>query len=170
MDSKLFFTDWNATANVCLTTVTAFVTLFLFLRVSGKRTLAKLNAFDFVVTVALGSVLAYMMLGLVPYVEGTLVLLLIILLQYAFAWFSRINSKMEHLINSVPTLLYYEGTFIERAMKAEAVTKEEIFSTVRSAGIEYFDEIRAVVMELNGQISIIKKTSGSGMHSLEDIR
>jgi uncharacterized membrane protein YcaP (DUF421 family) len=170
MDGKLFFSDWNRLVSICITTFTAFITLFLFLRIGGKRTLAKLNAFDFVVTVALGSVLAYMMLGLVPYVEGALVLLLIIGMQYVFAWMSRINKKMEELINSVPTLLYYDGHFIEQAMRAEALTKEEIFATVRSTGIEYFEEIRAVVMELNGQISIIKKTDGKGMHSLLDIK
>lgn len=169
MDDNLFFDNWDTIINVCITTVSAFVTLFLFIRISGKRTLAKLNAFDFVVTVALGSVLAYMMLGLVPLVEGVLVLLLIILLQYTFAWIARINKKMEHLINSVPTMLYYDGIFIEKAMREEAVTKEEIYSIIRSSGIEYLEEVRAVVMELNGQISIIRKAQGTGIRSLEDI-
>jgi len=92
--TTLFFDNWADLANVCLTTVSAFVTLFLFVRISGKRTLAKLNAFDFVVTIALGSVLAYMMLGLVPFVEGAIVLALIILLQYIFAWMARSSKKM----------------------------------------------------------------------------
>jgi len=56
----------------------------------------------------------------------------------------------------VPTLLYYDGIFIEEAMQAEAVTKEEIYSIIRSSGIEYLEQVRAVVMELNGQISILR--------------
>jgi uncharacterized membrane protein YcaP (DUF421 family) len=168
--TTLFFDNWADLANVCLTTVSAFVTLFLFVRISGKRTLAKLNAFDFVVTIALGSVLAYMMLGLVPFVEGAIVLALIILFQYIFAWMARSSKKMEHLINSVPTLLYYDGIFIEEAMQAEAVTKEEIYSIIRSSGIEYLEQVRAVVMELNGQISIIQKAQGTGLRSLEDMQ
>jgi uncharacterized membrane protein YcaP (DUF421 family) len=76
----IFFKDWKSIGHVVLATVIAFITLFFFLRISGKRTLAKLNAFDFVVTVALGSTLSYMMLAMVPLTEGAIVLFLIIIL------------------------------------------------------------------------------------------
>lgn len=97
---ELFFKDWKSLGHVALCTVISFIALFLFIRVSGKRTLAKLNAFDFVVSVALGSTLAYMMLAMVPVAEGGLVLALIIIMQYAFAWAAKSSKKMEVLINS----------------------------------------------------------------------
>jgi len=166
----IFFKDWKSIGHVVLATVIAFVTLFSFLRISGKRTLAKLNAFDFVVTVALGSTLSYMMLAMVPLVEGSIVLFLIIMLQYIFAWTARSSKKMERLINAVPSLIYYDGVFIEKTMAKEAITKGEIFSTIRKSGIDQIEDVKAVVMELNGQITVVKKSNRSGSSSLDDIR
>ena len=166
----IFFKDWKSIGHVVLATVIAFVTLFSFLRISGKRTLAKLNAFDFVVTVALGSTLSYMMLAMVPLVEGSIVLFLIIILQYIFAWTARSSKKMERLINAVPSLIYYDGVFIEKTMAKEAITKGEIFSTIRKSGIDQIEDVKAVVMELNGQITVVKKSNRSGRSSLDDIR
>jgi len=165
---EIFFKDWLSIGHVAVATVVAFITLFLFLRISGKRTLAQLNAFDFVVTVALGSTLSYMMLNLVPLLEGVVVLMLIIFMQYLFAWTARSSTNMEHLVNAVPQLLFYEGRFVEDAMKREALTEEEVYATVRHAGIDQIEHVKAVVMELNGQISVIKKTTGSGKSSLDE--
>ena len=53
----MLFQDWGGIVRTVVVGSLAYVTLVLFLRVSGKRTLAKLNAFDLVVTVALGSTL-----------------------------------------------------------------------------------------------------------------
>ncbi len=164
----LFFDNWQHLGHVAISTVIAFVVLFLFLRISGKRTLSKLNAFDFVVTVALGSTLAYMMLSLVPLLEGVTVLLLIILMQFVFAWMARSSQGMEKMVNSVPSLLFYDGIFMEKEMAKEAITEEEIHAAMRSSGIFHIDDVKAVVMELNGEISVIKKSSGNGKSTLDD--
>ena len=166
---ELFFKDWQSLWHVAIATVISFVILFLFLRISGKRTLAKLNAFDFVVTVALGSTLAYMMLAMVPLLEGTMVLLLIIAMQYIFAKTARASGKMQRLVNSVPTLLYYNGDFIAAAMAKEAVTKEEVYAAIRQSGHEKLSSIRAVVMELNGSLTVVIKSGEKGFSSLQDI-
>ncbi|AXB57653.1 DUF421 domain-containing protein [Flavobacterium fluviale] len=167
---EVFFKDWKSIGHVVLATIIAFITLFFFLRISGKRTLAKLNAFDFVVTVALGSTLSDMMLAMVPLIEGAIVLILIIGLQYIFAWTARMSKKMEKVLNAVPILLFYDGKFIEKAMTKEAVTKDELYSTIRESGIDQIDEVKAIVMELNGQITVVKKSDGTGKSSLDDIQ
>lgn len=166
---KLFFTDWKTMGHIAITTVISFLALFMFVRISGKRTLAKLNAFDFVVTVALGSTLAYMMLGLVPLAEGAEVLCLIIVMQYIFAWTARSSKKMERVINSVPRLLFYEGKFLKNAMAKEAITKDEIFAAIRSSGMENTHNIKAIVMEINGEITVIEKSAGLGVSALHGI-
>ncbi|GGG59672.1 DUF421 domain-containing protein [Epilithonimonas arachidiradicis] len=166
----LLFDNWEKIGQVALMTVTSFVILFLFIRISGKRTLAKFNAFDFVVTVALGSTLSYMMLAMVPLLEGVLVLLLIIALQYFFAKLASTSDRMEHLINSSPRLLFYKGHYIKENMSKEAITVDEIYAVVRQSGIEKLDDVLAVVIELNGEISVIKKSNISGgTSSLKDL-
>lgn len=153
---NIFFESWTKVGHVALLTVISFVTLFLFIRISGKRTLAKFNAFDFVVTVTLGSVLAYMMLAQVSLTEGVVVLFLIISMQLLFAKLSRKSKVMEKLLNSSPKLLFYKGIYLESSMEKESVSKEEILASIRQKGIENIDEILAVVIEANGDLSVVK--------------
>lgn len=132
--------------------------------------MAKFNAFDFVLTVAMGSTLAYMMLAMVPLAEGAMVLFLIIALQYLFAKLDSTSDKMELLINSSPRLFFCKGKYLKDNMNTEAITVYEINAVMRQEGIERLDDVLAVVIELNGEISIIKKSdTPGGKSSLEDL-
>ena len=88
----------------------AYVALVLFIRISGKRTLTKLNAFDLVVTVALGSTLATVLLNdSVALAEGVLAMALLIFLQFVITWLSVRSPWFESLVKSEPTLLLHRG-------------------------------------------------------------
>lgn len=76
---------------------------------------------------------------------------------------------MEKLINAEPSLIFYDGKFIEKTMAKEALTKGEIFSTIRNSGIDKIEEVKAIVMELNGQITVVRKSNSKGSSSLDDI-
>jgi hypothetical protein len=83
----MWFDAWRELVRVLLVGAVAYVFLVVLLRVSGKRTLAKLNAFDLVVTVALGSTLATILLSAdVSWSEGVLALVLLVALQFVVAW------------------------------------------------------------------------------------
>jgi uncharacterized membrane protein YcaP (DUF421 family) len=85
----MLFQSWTGLGRVLLVGTLAYAALVLLLRISGKRTLSKLNAFDLVVTVALGSTLATVLLSKsVALAEGVLALCLLVSLQYAIAWLS----------------------------------------------------------------------------------
>lgn len=151
-------------------TVISFIFLFVSIRISGKRTLAKFNAFDFIVTVALGSTLTYMMLAQVAYVEGAVVLMLIIGLQYLFAKLARTSDTMEGLLNASPTLLFYKGKYIRENMKREVVTREEVYGAIRKEGVARISDVLAVVIEPNGELSVIVKSGiPEGASSLDDL-
>ena len=86
------------------------VLLLLLLRVSGKRTLTKMNAFDLVVTVALGSTLATVLLTKsVALAEGLTAFVLLIFLQFVLTWLSVRSRAVSRLVKSEPTLLVYQG-------------------------------------------------------------
>src|SRR5690554_5806016 len=89
MDSTNFFEDWSGLIRVIVVGTLAYATLVISLRVSGKRTLSKMNAFDLVVTVALGSTLATVILSKdVALAEGIAAFVLLIGLQYIVTWSS----------------------------------------------------------------------------------
>ena len=87
MSFMTFFDSWTSLGQTALHPLMAYAALILFLRTSGQRTLAKLNAFDLVVTVALGSTLASIVTSdRLPLANGVLALAMLIALQYVVAW------------------------------------------------------------------------------------
>lgn len=136
--------------------VLAYSGLVLLLRISGKRTLSKMNAFDFVVTVALGSTLATVLLSSnVALAEGLLAFALLVFLQFAVTWLAVRSSTFRRLIKNEPKLLFYDGKFLQGAMRAERVTKEEVEAAVRQQGLASLDEVGAAVLETDGSVTVV---------------
>lgn len=154
---NMLFQGWPGIARTLFVGTLAYVTLVLFLRISGKRTLSKLNAFDLVVTVALGSTLSAILLQeSIALAEGATALGLLILLQYLVTFASVRSNSVAKLIRSEPTLLVRSGSFCRDAMMRQRITEDEIMSAVRSNGSQGLDEVEAVVLESDGTLSIIK--------------
>lgn len=63
MEAGMFFENWSQILKILLTGAFAYIAIIIVLRLSGKRTLSQMNAFDFIITVALGSTLATAMLS-----------------------------------------------------------------------------------------------------------
>lgn len=113
----------------------AYASLIAFLRISGKRTLAKLNAFDLVVTVALGSTLSAILLQeSVALAEGVTALGLLILLQFAVTSASVRWPLLARMVRSEPTLLVHRGTLLKGPMRPQRVTRGEVEGAVRQGG------------------------------------
>ena len=124
---QVFFSDWSSTGRVVAVGVLAYAVLILVLRISGKRTLAKMNAFDLVVTVALGSALSSTLLSrTVPLVDGAVALSLLIALQFGVAWASLRARWFRKLVKSDPALLMRDGVFLDAVMRHERVDRDDV--------------------------------------------
>ena len=167
----MFFDSWYGLLRVLVVGILAYTALVLLLRVSGKRTLAKLNAFDLIVTVALGSTLATVLLSKsVALVEGLAAFVLLAGLQYLVAWLSVRSSRFSDLVKSEPTLLLHRGRFLDGALRAQRVTRAEILAALRSSGAAEPGRVAAVVLETDGSLSVIPdggQAGGGG--TLEDV-
>jgi uncharacterized membrane protein YcaP (DUF421 family) len=150
--------------------VLAYAVLVLLLRVSGKRTLSKMNAFDLVVTVALGSTLATVLLSKsVALAEGLLALALLIFVQFVVTWSSVRSSTVQRLVKDEPMLLFYEGRFLRDAMRAERVTKEEIEAAMRQQGFASLGEVGAAVLETDGSMTVIPGADSGSASTLTNV-
>ncbi len=155
---NIFFDSWESTLRTLLITVMAYALLVFMLRVSGKRTLSQMNAFDMVITIAMGSTLATVMLNKqVALVDGALALFLLIFLQFIITWSSVRSNTVRKLIRSSATLLVYKGEMDRRMMKQERITVEELQEAARDSGCTSMDELQAVVLETTGELTVIKK-------------
>jgi len=154
--ASFLFDNWMGLLRTVVVGVLAYVALVTLLRFSGKRTLAKMNAFDFIVTVALGSTLATVLLSkAVALAEGVLAFMLLIGLQFIVAWLSVRSSWVESLVKSEPSLLLYQGRFLHAALRAAHVSETEIAAAVRQQGIDEPAKAAAVILETDGTFSVI---------------
>jgi uncharacterized membrane protein YcaP (DUF421 family) len=162
------FDGWAGLLRTAVVGVLAYVALVISLRISGKRTLAKMNAFDFIVTVALGSTLATILLSKdVALAEGVLAFGLLIGLQFVVAWLSVRSPRIQLWVKSEPALLLYQGRFLQAAMRRERVAQEEIEAAVRQQGILDVGSVEAVVLETDGTFSVVQAGRADGQSSLQ---
>jgi len=161
--SSIFFGGWGELAATAITAVLAYAALVGLLRVSGKRTLSKMNAFDFVVTIALGSTLATIILSAdVSIAQGALAFALLIGLQFIVTWLSVRIPTVRRAITGEPSLLFYRGVVLHDAMKKARVTDDELMAAMRSAGVTSFADIEAIVLETDASFSVIRRSAGGG--------
>ena len=100
----IFFGGSESLLRTFVITVLAYVLLIVLLRGSGKRTLSKMNAFDFIVTIALGSTLATVMLNKsIPLAHGVLAFFLLIYLHYIITYLSVRSTFINRLIERIPS-------------------------------------------------------------------
>jgi uncharacterized membrane protein YcaP (DUF421 family) len=151
-----FFTNWNDILRVIVVGAAAYVGLVVILRVSGKRTLSKLNAFDFVVTVALGSTLASVLTSrTLSLAEGLAALALLVGLQLAVTWTAVRSKSFNHAIKAEPSLLLRDGELLHEALRRERVTPDEVMSAIRDAGASRFGDASAVILESDGTLTAL---------------
>lgn len=167
----MFFESWSGLWRVLVVGVLAYAALVVLLRVSGKRTLSKLNAFDFVVTVSLGSVLANVLLSKdVPLLEAVLAFAVLIFAQYAITRLSVRSPLFSRLVKSSPRLLVYRGRLLRDAMLEERVTEEEIRAVLRGHGVADLDAVSAVVLETDSSLNVLGLEEGQGQATLRSVR
>ena len=153
---NLFFSGWPEIWRTVILGLLSYASLVLFLRISGKRTLSKMNAFDLVVTVALGSTLATILLNKqVALAEGLVALLLLIGLQFCVTWGAVRASRLESLVKNEPALLLHQGELLRRPMLRERVTESEIRSALRGQGFADIEARLSVVLETDGTFSVV---------------
>lgn len=168
--NNFFFNNWDDILRTASLTVLGYISMIILLRTSGKRTLSKMNAFDFIVTVALGSCLATLALNKnISLADGIVAFSLFIFLQYLLTWLSVRVKWVKSIITSSPTLIFYEGEFLYQVMKKERITIEEVFSASRQNGISNLDDIDMIILETTGDITIIKKSIKGRLSTLENI-
>jgi uncharacterized membrane protein YcaP (DUF421 family) len=167
----MWFDSWSDLGRILAVGASAYVTVVLVLRLSGKRTLAKLNAFDLVVTVALGSTLATILLSSdVSWTEGALALLVLALLQSVVAWGTVRRPGLRQVVTSRPTLLLRDGCVLPSTLRDERVTVDEIRQAVRASGSGDVSSIAAVVLESDGSLSVIPASKVGDGSSLRGVR
>ncbi|MBX7497061.1 DUF421 domain-containing protein [Qipengyuania sp. 6B39] len=145
-----------AARGVVLTTL-ALVWIVLLIRIVGLRSLSKMTNFDFVMTVALGSLLA----GASQASEWTgfaqimVAIVALFLLQVTAALLRRKSEAAQSAMENKPVFLMRDGVIDEKALARTRVAHSDLIAKLREANALHFDEVRAVVLEATGDVSVL---------------
>jgi uncharacterized membrane protein YcaP (DUF421 family) len=166
----MWFDTWSDIVRILAVGAAAYLTLVALLRVSGKRTLAKLNAFDWVVSVALGSTLATVLLSSdVSWSEGAVALFLLAALQFLVARTTTWLPGGRSVVTARPTLLLEDGRPFDGALRRQRITMGELRQAVRASGSGDLSSVAAVVLETDGSMSVISAQQAGDRSALEGV-
>jgi uncharacterized membrane protein YcaP (DUF421 family) len=136
----------------------AFIYFFLMLaiRLMGKRELSEMSAFELVTLLLIPEIFAtalsredYSMTHAV--IGAATLFTLVFITSLATFRFKRV----EEIVEGKPTVLVHNGRFIERHLKRERLTPDEIFTEMHKSGIEQLEQVRWAILEMDGKIAII---------------
>jgi uncharacterized membrane protein YcaP (DUF421 family) len=167
---SIFFESWRHLLRTAVVGGLSYLLLVAILRIAGKKSLARMNVFDTVYAVALGSTLAAAVLSpSVTLTDALTAFVVLVGLQMVLRKLARTSRRIEHIINGNATLVFRSGQFLETAMSHHHTSKGEILNAIRQKGILALDDVAAVVLETDGKFSVIKKAMTNGETSLSDV-
>ena len=157
----MWFRSWSSLGQVVLPSAIVFALVVGMLRVAGQRALAKMSGFDIVFTVTLGSVVATAAISRdVPVVNAIAALATFLLLQEVIRFFQSRSLGVHHVVREQPDVLLWDGRLLEDRLRETNISADEVRAAVRKAGLRSLAEARAVVLENDGEWSVIAKGDG----------
>jgi len=144
-------------ARAVLLSVIALAWVIFVVRVIGLRAFSKMTAFDFVATVATGSLLAgaCQATSWSEFAQPTLAIAALLGAQYSVAQLRQTLSQFEQVVENEPVLLMRDGVILEQALRQTRVARADLIAKLREANALDFSQVRAVVLETTGNISVL---------------
>jgi uncharacterized membrane protein YcaP (DUF421 family) len=161
--AEWFGAAWGTFGFVALSTAAMYASVLLGIRVAGRRTLSQLSAFDAVVTIALGSLLASTAVSSDPsYAQGVTALVTLLSLQLAVGALRRRFRVVRRVLDFPPVTVIREGEeqHWRQGVFGPQMTTDELHSMLRSHGIFDPSEAQTAVLEPNGELSVRRRARG----------
>jgi len=145
--------------DIVLRGIFVFFALYVLMRVIGRRELSKLEPFDLILLIILGDAVQqgltqddYSLTG------AMLAIVTIAVLQVAVSFLNFRFPRLRPVLNGEPIVIVQDGKPIDRNLKRERLTLDDVAESARLQGIGSLDEVAWGVLETSGEISFIKKS------------
>ncbi|MBC7834575.1 MAG: DUF421 domain-containing protein [Phycisphaerales bacterium] len=142
-----------------LRSLTVYIVLLLIFRVTGKRTLAQITTFDFVLLLIVSESTQQAMVGEdFSVTNAVLVIMTLFVADYGLAMLKRTLPRLDKLLEGCPLVLVEDGTPLKDRMRKVDVEESDILESARETqGLARMEQIKYAVLERTGQISIIPR-------------
>jgi uncharacterized membrane protein YcaP (DUF421 family) len=171
VETTYWFGGWDALARIALVATCGYLALVALLRVGGWRRLTRMRLFDFVVAVTIGSAFGRILTAReVGVVDAAFTFAMLIALQQAAAWLQFRSTRAARLMRPPPALLYYRGEMMDRTLRRERVRQAELLQAARAEGFGSLDGVEAIVLEPDGEFSVIGSARAGDGESIRVVR
>lgn len=141
---------------VLITVIAIFSLVVLITRISGLRTFAKMSNIVFASTIAIGSILATVVMHPDQSIlKGAIALAAVAAFQSFFSFVARKSTYLRKLLSNEPILLMYYGKILDENLASANVSRDELIAKLREANALNFDHVLAVVLETTGDMSVL---------------
>jgi uncharacterized membrane protein YcaP (DUF421 family) len=143
---------------IVLRSAVVYVTLFIGLRLMGKRELGQMTVFDLVVVLLLANAVQNAMVGPDTSLWGGLIAAgVLLVLNKGVAMLRLHRDAWGRLLEGTPTVLVQGGQFLDPALRKEGIERAQVLMAMREHGIGDIAEVQLAVLETDGSISIVPK-------------
>ncbi len=139
-----------------------YVALLVIFRLLGRRALARITSFDFVLLLIISETTQQAMIGEdFSVTNSVLGILTLVLLDLGLSLWKRRWPRLERYVEGMPLVIVEDGVPLKERMEMARVDEEDVLTAARSTqGIGRMDQIRYAVLERSGGISIIPREKG----------
>ena len=165
--------DWDVLLKVLISTTLIFSLLVVWVRISGLRSFAKMTSIDFASTLAIGSIMASTVLSASPSVlKGAMAIAFILLFQTIFARLTLKFNWFDALVSNKPLLLMKGQKIFYENLHSTNLSEEDLMAKLREANVIDLTEVKAVILETTGDVSVLHGESDKKIDELllKDIR
>jgi uncharacterized membrane protein YcaP (DUF421 family) len=136
----------------------AYVAVFAFTRLLGRRELSQMQPFDLILLVVIGDLIQQGVTQNDLSVTGLLLVVATVgLMQVAASYLSFRFKRLRPVLEGLPVVIVQDGEFIERNLKRERLTADDVAEEMRLNEISSLAEVRWAVLETSGRMSFVKK-------------
>jgi uncharacterized membrane protein YcaP (DUF421 family) len=150
-------------AEIAVRTLLLYLFALAMVRLMGKRGMAQLTPFEFVIIVALGSAVGDpMFYPDVPLVHGFVVIASVVLLQQGLSVIARRWPKLDEVVEGRPTVAVRQGVIQHDAVEAGMFSLAEVLEMMRLQGIARLEDVELAVIENAGRLSVLRRSDATG--------
>ena len=151
-----FFSSWKSLFQIALHSAAFYIVVVAALRIVGQRALAKMSGYDMIVTVALGSLVAGIATSRdVSVADGAAAVATFLAIQQATSWLQTRYHTVHKLVREKPVLVVWDGQFLDDRLLKASISHDEIRAAIRRAGMLSMAQVQGVILENDGEWSVI---------------
>jgi uncharacterized membrane protein YcaP (DUF421 family) len=142
---------------IVINTTIALLVLLIVTRIMGRRSIAQLTYFDYVVGITIGSIASSMAVNKLDIQQGTISLATSMVLVLIINILTRYSLSARKIIDALPIMVIYKGHILEKNMRGKYYNINDLLEQLREKGVFDPNEVEVAIAETDGQLSVLKK-------------